>query len=132
MSDLAARGMIDEADIEAIADRVVEKLEARDRRGGGLIDARKLAAMLSVKRGWVYDHAEQLGAKRIGSGQRPRLRFDAEQAVRAAAALGADLENAPADAAVTLYDNPPQPPRRCRPRKKKAPSGIDLIQGRRP
>ena len=29
-----------------------------------------------VGRRWVYDHADYLGAKRLGAGKRPRLRFD--------------------------------------------------------
>jgi hypothetical protein len=41
-----------------------------------LVDAAAVAAMLGVTRGWVYEHAAELGAVRLGSGARPRLRFD--------------------------------------------------------
>jgi hypothetical protein len=41
-----------------------------------LIDAADVARMLGVTRGWVYEHATELGAIRLGSGTRPRLRFD--------------------------------------------------------
>lgn len=32
-----------------------------------------------VSRVWVYRHAEELGVRRLGSGPRPRLRFDPEE-----------------------------------------------------
>jgi hypothetical protein len=62
--------------VEAIAVRVVELL-------GGfapddqvrLVDAGRVARELGVERDWVYDHAAQLGAIRLG-GPRGRLRFD--------------------------------------------------------
>lgn len=43
-----------------------------------LVDAAAVAAMLGVTRGWVYEHASELGAVRLGAGTRPRLRFDLE------------------------------------------------------
>jgi hypothetical protein len=73
--------------IEQIATRVVELLredtDERDRhRAGGLVDATQLAQRLGVRREWVYEHANELGAITLGSGTRPRLRFDLEAAVR--------------------------------------------------
>lgn len=62
---------------EAIARRVVELLrdeEAEDRHAR-LVDAATLARELGVEREWVYAHAEQLGAVRLG-GPNGRLRFD--------------------------------------------------------
>jgi hypothetical protein len=41
-----------------------------------LLDAAAVARMLGVTRGWVYEHAAELGAIRLGAGSRPRLRFD--------------------------------------------------------
>lgn len=43
---------------------------------GQLITASQVAAGLGVTRDWVYEHAAELGAIRLGSGRRPRLRFD--------------------------------------------------------
>jgi hypothetical protein len=40
-----------------------------------LISPGELAQRLGRKREWVYDHADELGAKRIGSGPKPRLWF---------------------------------------------------------
>jgi hypothetical protein len=43
------------------------------------LDAAELARRLGVTREWVYEHARELGAVRIGDGPRPRLRFAPEQ-----------------------------------------------------
>jgi hypothetical protein len=45
-----------------------------------LVDAATVARELAVSRSFVYEHAAELGAARIGAGQRPRLRFDLERA----------------------------------------------------
>src|SRR5271165_5008089 len=41
-----------------------------------LVDAATLARELGTSRDWVYEHSDLLGALRLGSGPRPRLRFD--------------------------------------------------------
>lgn len=41
-----------------------------------LVDAATLAVELGVSRDWVYEHAHELGALRLGSGPKARLRFD--------------------------------------------------------
>jgi hypothetical protein len=64
--------------IDAIAQRVVELLSDRASGGEPLADAGELARRLKVERSWVYDHAMELGAIRLGGGSRPRLRFDVE------------------------------------------------------
>jgi hypothetical protein len=69
------------ADIEAIASRSAELvLEALGRNVQAdrptLVDAAGIAAQFGVDRSWVYDHADELGAVRLGDGPRPRLRFD--------------------------------------------------------
>lgn len=56
-----------------------------------LVDAATLARMLGVERDWVYAHAGQLGAVRLG-GPRGRLRFDlATLGDRLAAPAGAHV-----------------------------------------
>ncbi|MHB1467610.1 MAG: hypothetical protein ACYCX7_00445 [Solirubrobacteraceae bacterium] len=47
-----------------------------------LLSASELASRYRLHRGWVYEHADELGAIRIGNGSRPRLRFDAEHVAR--------------------------------------------------
>jgi hypothetical protein len=51
---------------------------ARVRESGRLVDAVAVAAFLGVDRGWVYEHAGELGGRRLGSGPRARLRFSME------------------------------------------------------
>ena len=51
-----------------------------------LVDAAALARHLGVARSFVYDHADRLGAIRLGDGPRPRLRFDVDEARRRLAA----------------------------------------------
>jgi hypothetical protein len=40
-----------------------------------LVGVRELAEYLSVAPSYVYEHADQLGARRLGTGPKPRLRF---------------------------------------------------------
>ena len=66
---------------ELIAGRVAEILV-----GGGSLDttqnewltAGQLAARLGLTAQWVYDHQNELGAVKLGSGRKPRLRFRAD------------------------------------------------------
>ena len=75
--------------IELLAARVVEMLAGQlqtpansTRRPGRLLSATEVSEWWGVRRSWVYQHADQLGAIRIGDGERPRLRFDLEQVAR--------------------------------------------------
>ena len=43
---------------------------------GQFVDAAEVAHRLGVKRSWVYAHADEIGAIRLGNGSRARLRFD--------------------------------------------------------
>ncbi len=66
--------------IDAIVERVVEAIRSEGnvrptREATAWLDAREVAQRLGVSREWVYEHAEELGASRIGTGPRPRLRF---------------------------------------------------------
>jgi hypothetical protein len=66
--------------IEAVAQRVAELVAADEpdsRRER--ITAEEVSRWWGVSRRWVYDHADELGARRLGSGRRPRLRFDPEE-----------------------------------------------------
>jgi hypothetical protein len=68
--------------IEALALRLAELLGPEPAPRGGnreRISAAEVARLWGVARRWVYDHAEELGASRLGSGPRPRLRFDPDE-----------------------------------------------------
>lgn len=41
--------------------------------------AAQVADWWRLDRSWVYDHADQLGVIKLGTGSRPRLRFDPDQ-----------------------------------------------------
>jgi hypothetical protein len=72
-------------DIEAVAQRTLELLAQRNAEPQPrYLDAAQLAQALGVRRDWVYAHACQLGAIRLGSA-RGRLRFDLQHATRALA-----------------------------------------------
>lgn len=65
---------------DAIVTRVLEALRAEQiippaQSNMTWLDATQVARRLGVSRDWVYEHASELGASRIGSGSRPRLRF---------------------------------------------------------
>jgi predicted DNA-binding transcriptional regulator AlpA len=73
---------------EVIVERVVEAINAESTNArvahepAVWLDAREAASRLGVTREWVYEHANELGASRIGNGPRPRLRFPAELLAR--------------------------------------------------
>lgn len=80
---MASAGIkLDPQTVEAIARRVVELLERRGLQRRELIDAAELARRFGIERSWVYTHAIELGAVKLGSGSKPRLRFDPEVAAR--------------------------------------------------
>jgi hypothetical protein len=105
--------------VEAVAERVAERL--RGVSGDGLVDAGALAVELGVARSFVYEHADELGARRLGNGPRARLRFDVETAREAIcrcadrqsqariASAEAENERQPARARRRLPQRLPQP-----------------------
>lgn len=78
---------LDHEDIEAIAERaahrVVQLLERPSPGANQLLDPKVLARELSVSIDYVYAHAVDLGAMRLGDGPKARLRFDLHTAQRA-------------------------------------------------
>lgn len=78
--------------VEAIAHRVIDLLQRNAAVTPDLIDAAALATRLGVDRSWVYAHAIELGAVKLGQGPRPRLRFDPKLAALRMRALGQDVD----------------------------------------
>ena len=115
--------MLDDEDIEAIADRVAAKLRLRT---DGLVGVRDVARALGMSRGWVYRNADELGAQRLGGGRKQALRFDLARTLERAVALGVPAQPIPKVAT---------PRRRGRAPDGKFPVGVELIAprgGRRP
>jgi len=82
--------------VDAIARRVVELLEKKGLQRRELVDAAELARILGIERSWVYAHAIELGAVKLGSGSKPRLRFDPEVAARVLQKVGEGPADPPA------------------------------------
>jgi hypothetical protein len=100
---------------EAVAARVVELLERQERRSArGLATAADVAEQLGVHKSWVYAHADELGAIRLGEGRKARLRFDPERVARAVGAMPSERGGG----------------RAGRPRRHGLPAGVRLIEGR--
>jgi hypothetical protein len=115
--------MLDDEDIEAIADRVAAKLRQRT---DGLVGVRDVARALGMSRGWVYRNADELGAQRLGGGPKPALRFDLARTLERAVGLGVPALPIPKVAT---------PRRRGRTPNGAFPAGMELIAprgGRRP
>jgi predicted DNA-binding transcriptional regulator AlpA len=96
---------------DAVADRVAQRL--REQPPTRFVDAAALARVLGVKRSWVYQHARELGAVRLG-GPQGRLRFDL-------ATLDERLSRLPMDAAPAAAR---RAPRRPPPRAGKRPAPL--------
>ena len=79
--------MLDHEDIDAIAERAALRVvQLLERPGAGeyqFIDPKVLARKLNVSVDYVYAHAMELGAMRLGDGPKARLRFDLQTAQRA-------------------------------------------------
>lgn len=75
---------LDHEDIEAIAERAAHRVvQLLERPGTGayqLLDPKELAKRLNVSLDYVYAHAADLGAMRLGDGPKARLRFDLQTA----------------------------------------------------
>lgn len=65
--------VLDPGQLEELAALVAERLAGR--RPGGLVDVHVVAGYLGVEAEYVYAHAVELGARRLGTGPRARLRF---------------------------------------------------------
>jgi hypothetical protein len=77
--------------VEAIAQRVAELLRAELGLTPCLLTPSEVADRFAVSRTWVYEHATELGAIRLGDGPKARLRFDAKTVSEV---LGGDAKRA--------------------------------------
>ena len=81
----------------------------------GLLEPAELAERLGKSRAWIYEHADELGAIRLGEGPRPRLLFDPELARERLAALAGRNGAAPSS---------PRPSKR---RRRRTPKDTELL-----
>jgi transposase-like protein len=80
---------LDPSTVERLAIRTAELVDQRLRRTAvepqqppELLTVAEVAARWGVHPNWVYRHARQLGAIRLGDGPCARIRFDREQITR--------------------------------------------------
>lgn len=109
---------LDREDVEAIALRVAELL--RPTVAIGLVGVEEVVARFGVSRSYVYEHADELGAIRLGDGPKARLRFGLEHVVETLSRTRA-------------MEATPERTRRQRARRSTAtglPPGVKLIRGR--
>jgi predicted DNA-binding transcriptional regulator AlpA len=108
------------SEIDAIVSRVAELLQSRRavrpvRPQPRMVTAAEVARWCGVERSWVYAHAEELGARKIGTGERPRLRFDlAEVSERIAALDSSQAGSARGSTAIDVDSRKRSLPRRRR------------------
>jgi hypothetical protein len=101
--------------VDQVATRVAQLLrhqqqnqEQGQARGPvGLLTVSQLARHLGLNRAWVYEHADDLGAIRIGDGPKARIRFDFDTA--RAALRKNQASRAPAPASAKPRRKPPRP-----------------------
>ena len=93
-----------------------------------LMDAAQLAALLSVSRDFIYEHAAELGALRLGGGPKARLRFDPNAAL---ARYGSEPSQAQKPSDDGDSDAVPAPRRRRLPARSPEPGSILPIRPRR-
>lgn len=80
---------------DAVAKRVVELLERRPAIPSWLT-ADEVARLLAVDRAFVYEHAVELGGRRLGDGPKARLRFRLEDVEAALPCLSSRGSQEPA------------------------------------
>lgn len=105
---------------DLLADRVAERLAPLVTSGAlgqpeGLVDAHEIARRMGRSRWWVYEHAGELGAVRLGPGPRARLGFSLARA-EAYIQRAADLR-APS----------PPPPRARQRRRRTTRTSVELL-----
>jgi len=77
--------------LDRLADEIANRLALRfgglmPAQAEALIDAAEVACRYRKTRAWVYQHAGELGAVRLGTGPRPRLGFSPARVAQALAA----------------------------------------------
>ena len=120
VENLATCGLAEDLDTFAdlIAERVVALLDARKPRqdAPNLVDSATLATALGVSRHYVYANADRLGGVRLGTGKRPRLRFDLAAAIAAHTTTRANPE-----------PDRQAPPKPTRHRRARVTSDVELL-----
>lgn len=103
---------------ERVLERVAPLLGLDSAAPEELVDAREIARRAGRSRWWVYEHAAELGAIKLGTGPNPRLAFSPARVQAYLAACTKPRDQQPAPVRV--------PPRRSR-HTKHTPPGNELL-----
>lgn len=115
---------------EQTARRFVELTQTKHPRGR-LVDAATLADVLGVDRSYVYAHADELGAIRLGEGSKPRLRFDPQTAREAFACYASEQSHRSNPSAGAESGAASTPQRRRLPNRLPEPGSVLAVKPRR-
>jgi hypothetical protein len=102
--------------VEQVATRVAALLHRQQQKQGqteqepGMVTVSQLAKYLKLNPAWVYEHADELGAIRIGSGPKARIRFDFQTAKAALRQQRANETPAPVPVKPRKSRRRPTPP----------------------
>lgn len=107
------------AQLEELADLIADRLGGADAREERLVDVAELAGYLGVDASWVYAHADELGARRLGEGSRPRLRFSIREVDDRLSGCSAGRRSAGVDPAPAVASRPR--------RRRRSGSEVDLL-----
>jgi hypothetical protein len=89
--------------LELLAQRVAEIVSDRVSPPAGLVDAEAVARHLNVEGEWVYEHAAEIGARRLGDGPKARLRFSLADVDEAIVCLSGRKSGEPASGVVEPF-----------------------------
>src|SRR5947199_2086318 len=111
--------------LERLAELIAGRVSAPTRR---LVGVREVAEYLGVQRSFVYEHAVELGARRLGSGPKAPLRFSLRE-------VDERLRSCPTGRESEASASPVVKPNRHRRRAARLGTGVELLPvkgGRRP
>lgn len=116
---------------DAIAGRIAKLLTEEGPSKHGLMSATEVARELNVGRQWVYEHARELGALRLGKGPRARLRFDLETVFAATVCLASKQSDGRNPSPRAKSVSKPEPSRRRLPNHLPEPGSILAVRPRK-
>lgn len=107
---------------DALADRIADRLrELLEAAPDEWVSAAEIARRFSLSVDAVYEHADELGARRLGDGPKARLRFDPATVARALTSRSDGNGSQPAGSPPASADSAPARRRRRAPGAQRVP-----------
>lgn len=121
---MSARLELSDGQLERLADllapRIAAVLSLQAIARADLLTAAQVAKRFGVSAEWVRDRRDELGAIRLGEGERPRLRFDAERVAEAVTRRSESARSPHVDLSAGAGDPP-------RPRREQPDNALDTL-----